>query len=119
MRLKKKNNIFYNKVIIALLNLYCIKFSPGIKRKRKYIIYCAISFLTENIDLNVPLIENKQFVENISTKINIIYKEVKKNEVAPLTDYLFAGVERSNLDRTVEKLEKMHKLSNFACIRKV
>ena len=58
--------------------------------------------------VNIPLIENKQIVEKISNNISIIYKEVKKNEVAPQTDYLFLGVERSNLDKTVEKMEKMN-----------
>ena len=114
---KKKRNTLYNKAINALLNLYCIRFSPGIKRKRKYIIYCAISFLTENIDFNVPLVENKQFIEHISSKINIIYKEVKKNEIAPQTDYLFNGVEKSNLDKTVEKLEKMDKMNKILYIK--
>jgi len=114
---KKKRNTAYTKAIMALLNLYSIRFSSGIKRKRKYVIYCAISFLTENINFNAPLVENKQFVENISSKINIIYKEVKKNEMAPLTDYLFAGVERSNLDKTVEKLEKLEKMDKLLQIK--
>lgn len=107
---KKKKDKIYIKILTALLNLYCVRFTPGIKKKRKYIIYSAISFLTENVDFNSPLIDNKQYVENIISKINIIYKEVKKNEITPQTDYLFMGVERSNLDKTVEKLERLEKL---------
>lgn len=101
---KKKSNILYNKAIIALLNLYCIKYTPGSTRKRKYIIYSAISFLTENINFNIPLIENKQIIDIVLNKINIIYKDVKKNEIIPKTEYLFNGLERSNLDKTVDKL---------------
>ena len=116
---KKKHNTLHNKAIKALLNLYCIRFSPGVKKKRKFIIYCAISFLTENIDFNASLVENKQLVDTISSKINIIYKEVKKNEITPQTDYLFAGVERSNLDKTVEKLEKMEKFEKINTIKDI
>jgi hypothetical protein len=57
------------------------------------------------------LVENKELVENISNKIYLIYKEVKKNEITPQTDYLFTGVEKTNLDKTVEKLEKMDMIS--------
>ena len=109
---KKKSVKLFNKAIMALLNLYCIKYSSGSKRKRKYIIYCAISFLTENINFNLPIIENKQIIETVANKINIIYKDVKKNEISPQTDYLFNGVERSNLDKTVEKLDKLNMLMN-------
>ena len=80
---KKKKLPIYTKIINALLNLYCIRFSPGIKRKRKYTIYSAIAFLTEDINLNIALVQNKNLVEIISNKINIIYKEVKKQEVSP------------------------------------
>jgi len=111
---KKKTMVLYHKAIMALLSLYCIKYTPGSKRKRKYIIYCAISFLTENINFNTPLIDNKQLVETVSNNINLIYKEVKKNEVSPKTEYLFNGVERSNLDKTVEKLEKLNTLMGLS-----
>ena len=110
---KKIKDVLFNKTIMALLNLYCIKFTPGCKRRRKYIIYSAINFLTENVNFNIPLVENKKFIENISNKINIIYKEVKKNEITPQTDYLFEGIERSNLDKTVEKIEKMNNMEKY------
>ena len=107
---KKKSIKLINKTIISLLNLYCIKYTTGSKRKRKYIIYCAISFLTENINFNIPIIENKEITETIISKINILYKDLKKNEITPKTDYLFNGVERNNLDKTFEKLKLLDNL---------
>ena len=109
----RKNKLpFYNKIIKALLSLFCIKYTPNSNKKRKYIIYCAISFLTEDVNLNIPLVENKKFIESITSKINIIYKEVKKNEQAPQTDYLFTGIQKTNTEKTAEKLEKMNDILN-------
>ena len=48
-----------------------------------------------------------KFIENISNKIYIIYREVKKNEITPSTDYLFTGIQRSNLEKSIEKLDKL------------
>ena len=114
---KKKSNTLYNKAIMSLLNLYCIKYTPGSTRKRKYIIYCAISFLTENINFNIPLIENKKLIETVLNKINLIYKEVKKNEIIPATEYLFNGVERSNMDKTVDKLNILNQINKINIIK--
>lgn len=105
-------NKLCGKIIDALLTIFCIKYSPSIKKKRRYIIYFAISLLTEEYSNNVSIITDKNKINNVVNKINIIYNEVKKNEIAPNTDYLFDGLEKnkSNLEKTIEKLEKMNSL---------
>ena len=35
---------------------------------------------------------------------------MKKNEDSLKIDYLYAGVERTNLDKTIERLEKMNNI---------
>lgn len=105
---KTRSNKGYLKIVRALLNLYCIKFTPGVKRRRKYLIYSAISCLTEDVNFAIPLVEKKELIYNISSKIGILYKEVKKNEITPTINYLFMGIEKSNAEKSMAKLELLH-----------
>jgi hypothetical protein len=105
---KNKSNKTCEKIIDSLLNLYCIKYSTNSKKTKKYLIYAAINFITEELTLNTPLTMNKSFIDNITSKINIIYKQVKINEIGTTTDYLFTDVKEVNLDKTMKKLETMN-----------
>lgn len=105
------NNEISKKILKSLFELFCIRYTSGAKRKRKYLIYFAISLLTEKFDSNVDIIQNKSVVDNITKKINLIYKEIKKNEQAPATDYLFTGIEKSNREKTFEKLEALNNMN--------
>ena len=107
---KAKLNKVYYKIVKSLLNLYCIKFTPGVKRRRKYLLYSAISCLTEDVNFNTPLVEKKELIYNITNKISILYKEVKKNEIASSTDYLFMGIEKSNAEKSMEKMELLQRV---------
>jgi hypothetical protein len=100
------------KIITSLLHLYCMRFTPGAKSKRRYLLYFAISLLTESYttDKEIILSQNKDMVDLVVQKINSVYKQIKKNEVAPATDYLMQGVKRSDLEKTIDKIEK---LNNF------
>ena len=71
----------------------------------------GLSLLTDTFDSSIDIIENKTTVDNITKKINLIYKEIKKNEQRPATDYLFNGLEKSNREKTFEKLEALNKLN--------
>jgi hypothetical protein len=71
------------------------------------LIYFAVSIITEKFNDKINIIENKDMVDNVTKKINLIYKEIKKNEEAPATDYLFNGVEKSSREKTFEKLEAL------------
>ena len=77
----KKKDADCVKIINSYLNLFCIRYSSSCKNKRKYLIYACISFLTEKIDFNVPVIDKRNILENIVNNIDIIYLEVKKNEI--------------------------------------
>ena len=106
-----RNNKANNKIIKALLNIFCIKYTSGVTKRRRFLIYFAISLLTETVDLTSEIIsdENKDAIQNIVKKIdNVVYRQIKKNEESPNTDYLNHGASgKSNIDKTIERLEKM------------
>jgi hypothetical protein len=104
----RKQNPLVTKIMNALLEIFSIKYTAGVKKRRKFLIYYAISLLTDPLDLSIEIIANKKELDAIIQKIGIVYKDVKKNEESLQVDYLYAGVERSNLDKTIERLEKMN-----------
>lgn len=109
-RTEEKGCTTTRKIVDALIDMFCLRYTSGVAKRRKYLIYNCISLLTERVDLSIPIWTDKAMISNIVSKIGTVYKEIKKNEKAPATGYLFNGVERSNLDKTRERLEMMNQM---------
>jgi len=104
----ENHHTLVKRIINSLLVLFTLKYSNSCSRKRKFIMYYAVSLLTEKFELEEDIIKDKDQVSIVTNKINTIYKQIKKNEKSPNTDYLFANTNSSNLDKTIAKLEKMN-----------
>jgi hypothetical protein len=106
----KKRDKFVKKVMDALFSLFTLKYTSGSHRKRRNILYFAVSILCETINNTEEIIRGSQqeIVSNIMKKIDSIYGQIKKNEETPGTAYLFNDVKTYNLEKTIEKLDKMN-----------
>ena len=106
------NKVFQlkNKIIKNLYDLFIIKYNTNVKKKRKYIIYFAFTLLIEDMNYSINIIENQDAVQAIVSKINSVYKDIKKNEESPNTDYLFNNLNKSNLEKSIEKLDMFNEL---------
>lgn len=117
----KSKNTICTKIILALLKLFCIRYSSGMKKRRRFFIYFAISLINESVNYNIKILErartNSNIIENISKKIDMIYTQIKKNEIAPNTNYLFnnslSAPKNNNLENTIKKLDTLNALTNI------
>jgi hypothetical protein len=112
-----QSNLTKNKLIIkiikSLLNLFCVKFNVSSIRKRKFLVYYAISLLVETCDLKIDIISNNNLLKKVNEKINKIYIQIKKNEISPQTDYLFNGIEKkSNIEKSIQKIDVLNNFLN-------
>ena len=110
LNISEGNKKILNKIIKSLYELFIIKYSCSVKKKRKYIIYYCFNLLIENINLNITFTEKSNEIEAITAKIDSIYREIKKNEKSPKTDYLFTNLKKSNIEKTIEKIELINNI---------
>ena len=79
--MKFPKNTVNNTLINSLLSLFTLKFSKSIPKKRRFILYNCVSILTENVNHNIPIIDDKDIVVNIHNNIHKIYKQIQSSEI--------------------------------------
>ena len=108
---ERKTTPFIEKILKAIFSLFCIKYTPAASKRRRYLLYYAVALLTEQVSTNIEIISNKETVQNVVNKINEVYKQIKKNEESPNTEYLFSGMDhRNTFEESIKRMEMMQNL---------
>ena len=105
-----KRSTLIQRIVNSALNIFCLRYRPGCHKKRRPLIYFVIEVFTEPFSVEEEIVKDKAKITVITQNINKIYKQIKKNEHSPGTDYLYQNTNASNLEKTIEKLEMMNSL---------
>jgi len=106
-------NPFISRLQNAILSLFSIKYTTASCKKRRYLLYFAVALLTETVANDIETVSKKDVVQNVIDKINEIYKQIKKNEESPKTEYLFSGIDKKTaFDQSVKKMEMLNAFEN-------
>jgi hypothetical protein len=104
----EKKNPFIDKIMKSIMYLFCIKYTTGACKRRRYLLYYAVALLTEPVPTNVEIVSRKEFVQNVVEKINELYKQIKKNEESPNTEYLFSNLDQKNtFEESMRRMEML------------
>ena len=77
----KNKSTGHAKIIKALLDIFCIRWSSGVKKRRRWLIYFAVSLITEKLNTNISLFGNKEQIAYIKNKINVVYRQIKNGTI--------------------------------------
>ena len=104
----EKRSTLIQRIVNSALNIFCLRYRPGCHKKRRLLMYFIIEVFTEPFSTDEEIVKDKSKIQVITQNINKIYKQIKKNEHSPGTDYLYQNTKESNLEKTIEKLEMMN-----------
>jgi hypothetical protein len=114
------HTLLTQKIIKSLLRMYCVRFTPGVRKKRRYLIYFAISLLTSEYDSKIEMVQDKLIIETAVGNISSVYKQIKQHEISPDTDYLFSsagyngGIDnKGDLEKTIKRLEALNSMNTI------
>jgi hypothetical protein len=105
------------KTMQSLLRLFCVKYTTAVGKRRRFLLYYAIGLLTEaSVSLHADMMPDRALLETVVNQIDQVYRQIKKNEIAPETNYLFTGVQESSAktnDRILQQLDILNQADRF------
>jgi len=82
----KRKNELCKRIILSTMNIFCIKFTPAVKKRRRFLMYFVVGLLTEEVNYNIDIITNKKKINTDCFKnkykfINKLNKIKKKHKL--------------------------------------
>lgn len=114
---EKKESPILTKIMNSLLRLFCVKYTTGSCKRRRYLLYFAVALLTEVLDPHMEMItaENKGKLQTVVENINAVYKQIKRSEESPNMEYLFNGLKKDNsFEKSIQKLQIMKNVDIYS-----
>lgn len=66
----------------CLLDLFCIKYGTSVNKRRKSVLYNCVSILcSQSIDFTIPILRNKNVLDDLEHNVYIIFEQLKKIEI--------------------------------------
>ncbi len=111
--IEKINNQTLINLLKSTLDIFTINYTIASCKKRRFIIYFAFSLCSDKINLDIPIISDKKLVNTVISNIEVIYKQIKKNEVSPKTDYLFNNLDKQNaIKKSIAQFEIVNSIAS-------
>ena len=108
---EQRNDDLQKQIIQSILYLFSIKYTTACVKKRRHLLYFVIEMITEPYNKLIPIVTDKSKVENTMLHIDTVYKQIKKNEHSPKTDYLFTGLNNNNsYQKSLQRMELMNSM---------
>jgi hypothetical protein len=101
---------FIVETVLSLFELFCIRYTNACSKKRRHIIYYAISVLVEPVDSNINIIHDKNIIDFYKERINEVYKQIKKKEIVVFNEH------RTNHDRSINQMDLINSSNIFSMV---
>lgn len=86
-----KQRSILHKLAHDALSIYALRYTPSIKKRRRFLLYMLISYIIEVPSIERPLVHQTNIVASICGKIGAIYNQLKKHEVRTLGSRMVEG----------------------------
>jgi hypothetical protein len=77
----KKSGSLTHKIINTLKSLFCIRYNPSQKRKRRYMLYFVFGLLCEPMNTEIPFCNQPDKMKTIIEKIGNVYKYIQQDVI--------------------------------------
>ena len=102
------------KSIDAAMGLFGMRYTSAASKKRRGLMYFAVSLLTTNDSRIIELVAEKDapILKSVLAQIDDIYADIKTYEASANTDYLFQSIDdaRDNLDKSLQKMNVLNSM---------